>query len=169
MNNEVFFHISGFICVMIFVIGLQFGSNNKLKKYMSAGALVAAFNMFLMQQYSGMIINIINFFRNILSLKINNVERYKHLFSFIFISSYVAVQYFINDLYWYLPILASTVGIVALFYLKGLYVRLCLFLGTSLWLLYAFLHGNMYGVILETLVLSSFIVSFIKNKMQYQN
>ena len=169
MENGMLFHATGLLCVLIFVVGLQFKCNDKLKKYMTVGSLIAATNMFLMGQYSGMVINIINFFRNILSLNMSFIEKYKHIVSFIFVSSYVAIQYFIQDQYWYLPVLASTVGLVAVFYLKGIYVRYSLLLGTLTWLSYALLHGNIYGVILESLVVCSFISSFIVNKMEYED
>lgn len=168
MENNIIFHITGLLCVILFIIGLQFKSNNKLKKYMTIASLIAALNMLMIGQYSGMAINIINFFRNILSLNIQLIEKFKHLISFGFVSSYVIVQYFIEDKYWYLPILASTIGMVAIFYLKGVYVRYSLLLGTTTWLLYAIAHNNIYGIILESIVICSFISSFILNKFKYE-
>jgi hypothetical protein len=68
-----------------------------------------------------------------------------------------------------LPLLSSIIGLFALFKFKKEKTRAVLFFGTCTWLLYAFLNNNIYGVILEAIVLSSFISSFIFNKGKYGN
>ena len=166
---EVLYHFTGILSVIIFMIGIHFKSNRKLKKFMIANSLIKGTNMFLNQQYVGMFINIINFLRNILSLKIENTEKLKHFITFVIISLYVLIQFFVTDNYWYLPVLGSSFGLFALIYLKSEYMRYCLFLGSTTWLIYALLHQNIYGVILGVATICSFISSFFINKFNYQN
>jgi hypothetical protein len=164
---EYIYHLSGIFSVILFMVGIHFKSNEKLKKVMIFNALLKSINMFFNQQYSGMIVNIINFFRNILSLKSLDMKKSKHYYVLFFALFYILIQYFLKDNYWYLPIIGSTLGLISLFYLKNVRMRLCLLSGSSVWLVYAVLHGNIYGVILGSLTIVSFFSSFVFNGFNY--
>ncbi|MCP4504148.1 MAG: YgjV family protein, partial [Deltaproteobacteria bacterium] len=83
---EVLYHITGILSLIIFIIGIHFKSNDKLKKYMVANSLIKSINMFLNMQYVGMFVNLINFARNIFSIRFENTEKLKHVMAMIIFS-----------------------------------------------------------------------------------
>jgi hypothetical protein len=162
------FHITGILCVFLFVVGLHFKSNIILKKTMTVTSLITALNMLANEQYSGAIINCINFFRNILSFAID-IQKIKHILFVFFISIYLTIQFFLEDKYWYLPFFASSLGLIALFYFNGFKTRLILFFGTVIWFSYAILHQNIYSIVLEIFVIISFLSSLFFHKFDFKD
>jgi hypothetical protein len=156
-------------CLILFAIGIHFKSNKKLKKVMIINSLVKAMNMYLNNQYSGMLINLVNFFRNILSLKALEMKKSIHFYFCFFIGFYCLINFFIEDKYWYLPILGSSFGLFSLFYMQKFNMRLFLFIGSNIWFLYAILHNNFYGVFLGTFTIISFFSSFYINRFNFNN
>lgn len=85
---------------------------------MAWSALVWALNMLLNWQLAWAMINVVNFFRNILSKNsISFTKRKKWWLSIVYITIYLAFAYVLSDQYWYLPVIASTIWVISLFLL----------------------------------------------------
>ena len=136
---------------------------------MILNSLIKAINMFLNNQYSGMFINLVNFFRNILSLKALDMKKGRNYYFISFIAFYFLINFFVIDQYLYLPILGSSLGLFSLFYMERFKMRLVLFFGSNIWFLYAILHENLYGMILGSLTIISFFSSFLINRFNFEN
>lgn len=166
---ELIFHFSGIASVMITIIGIHFKSNSKLKYTLFLSSVINAVNMQSNLQNSGAIVNLISVVRNYIAIKFPNKSKIKDILFFIFLFLYVYISFRYGDLYWYLPAIGGVAGLIALFKLTKTKTRYALLFATFNWLIYAFLSGNIYGILNEIIIILSFVSSFILNKGSYED
>lgn len=168
--SETLFIASWFIWIFLFIIWLINKNNDVLKKYMSFSAAIWALNMYLNWQLSWALINVINFVRNYFAIgSINFSRRRKYSLVASYFVFYVIIWYLLQQNYWYIPVVWSTIGLIALFLTKWLTSRLFLIFWTLTWLLYAILNSNIFGIVLEIIVFTTMMYSLFKNKFTFEN
>jgi len=168
--EQLLFIWSWIIWILLFIIWLLNKNNDVLKKYMSFSALIWALNMYLNWQFSWALINLLNFVRNYFSIwSINFSKKRKYSLVISYFTFYVIIWYLLNNNYWFIPVIWSTIGLISLFLTKWLTSRILLILWNLTWFSYAIINNNLFWIILEIIVFSTMIYSLIKNKFKFEN
>lgn len=138
------------ISAVITVLAFMYSEKEKTVKLLLAGWIFWALQFIFLGALSGAFICLFGFMRTLLAKYYENNNRTLWLmFLIIGIISYLTYENYLS----LLPAIASFIATYALFSLKGTVFRVALIIPTSLWLIYNYSVGSIWGTIREIIIL----------------
>lgn len=136
--------------------------DKKFKCYMLLLFLCQTVHFFLLGAQTSAVSSLINFLRTLIATKINSF--YVALF-FVILNVVFGFFYAANNestVSVFFPIIAASIGTLALFCLQGIRMRLALLAGSLFWLCNNIIVGSIGGVLLESMVILINISTMIR-------
>ncbi|HEY8907687.1 MAG TPA: YgjV family protein [Rhodoferax sp.] len=134
-----------------FVLGVtSFLQKNdvRFKLYMSAECVAYFAHFILLGNPAAGASSLVSMTRSLVSIYSKSLW-----IAFIFVAINVALGLRLATVWWnWLPLMASSVGTLALFLLNGIPMRLALLVGTSLWIANNVMSGSIGGTALEVVI-----------------
>lgn len=165
MFFQIELNFAQFIGGLSFIIGvITFcqKDDKKFKCYMLLLFFCQTAHYFLLGAQTSAVSSLINFLRTLVATKINSF--YVALF-FVMLNVLFGIFYTVNNastVSVFFPIIAASIGTLALFCLQGIQMRLALLVGSVLWLCNNIIVGSIGGIMLETMVILINISTMIR-------
>lgn len=123
--------------------------------------------MWFHNQFSGAVINLVNFARNRVSLRSPELSfRIRFALAVAFSVILAGLVWVVSELdpYWGFPLAAGLIGTASVLILKGVLSRLALLMCSIIWLSYGLLGSNYFIVLNEVFVTMGFVVGLVRNR-----
>lgn len=139
----------GYTAFVLGVASFLQHNDKRFKVFMAAECLAYILHFLLLGQPTAAASSGVSLARSLLSLYTRSA-----LVAVGFVAINLMMGYSLATHWWnWLPLLASSVGTLALFLLQGIRVRVVMLLGTLLWVVHNWICGSIGGVALETVIL----------------
>ncbi|MFT2089859.1 YgjV family protein [Paraglaciecola sp. 2405UD69-4] len=139
----------GLLALCIGVSAFFQKDDQKLRYFLTVFTLVMAVHFVMLEQWTGALMAFLGSLRNYASSKTNSL---KIMYGFIFVVWVLAIPN-IESLIHFLPVIATSLGTVAVFRMQGIKLRLLMSMGTICWLAHNYLVFSIGGVLVESLFL----------------
>ena len=162
--SEFAIQLIGFIGVAFFIISYQIKSNRALFLFQLIGSAIFCLQFFIMGAYSGALSLVVNIIRNLLLLKVNEwswVKSKRTLAAIITILAVITIYTWAGPLS-LLPFISVAVTSIGYWTNNAQKIRLSQMIGSPTVLVYDFLIRSWGGVLNETIVIISIIVSIAR-------
>ena len=159
--SEFAIQLIGFVGVAFFIISYQIKSNRALFLFQLIGCLIFCTQFFIMGAYTGALSLVVNIVRNLLLLKVNDWPWVKSKYT---LAAFLIVLVVITVFTWagpisLLPFISVAVTTIGYWTNNAQKIRLSQMIGSPTVLVYDFLIRSWGGVLNETIVIASIIVS----------
>lgn len=150
LNYYILWQIFGILAAVITVCAFIYTDKKKILNLLLIWGIFWILQFAFLWALSWAIINCFWFIRTILAKYENNDKRViSILFIIIFIISYYTYEWPMS----LLPLAATCIGTYALFYIQGVTFRIVLIVPTTLWLIYNYYVGSIWGTVREIIIL----------------
>ena len=162
--SEFVIQLIGFIGVAFFIASYQIKSNKALFIFQLIGSLVFCIQFYIMGALSGALSLVVNIIRNLLLIKVNDWKWVKSKWT---LATIIAILAAITVYTWagpmsILPFISVAVTSIGYWTNNAQKIRLSQMIGSPTVLLYDFLIRSWGGVLNESIVIISIIVSIIR-------
>lgn len=151
LNNIYVAQGVGFLALIFGVISLSHHRDNHLKGWLAVQSFTLSIHYALMDAYAGAVVTMISALRNYLSIRgsVNPA-------AFAFLALYVVFGLSRYEV-WYdlLPMIASCSSTLAIFYLKGLHMRIVMFCAAFMYFLFNIFVGSIGPMIMEAMMMGA--------------
>ncbi len=161
LENIYFIQGLGILCFLCGLSGYLSKSDVHLKFFLGMAGFILALHLLLLGAYAGAGAAAIASIRAFLTIK-----HWAKPLAPLFFLSYAPLLLSVETIVDCLPIAAGLGGTYAMFFLSGLKMRLFLFAGTALWLIYNALQLSIGGTMLEILFLSANALTIYRMKKE---
>lgn len=147
-------------CVAL-VLSLSIFQLNKRKAMLRLGvvsALIYSVHFFLLGAYTGAAMNVINGARGYAFYKVEPDKRHVGILILFIAIAGVATYITWQSIISLLPLIAATIGGIALWHKKPRAIRRWALLAPPVWFIYSYLVGSYPGMIVETIMFTSNLV-----------
>jgi hypothetical protein len=156
-NLEILWQIIGFIALFFVFLGFKETDDRKLIIYLAIGSGIWWIHFWLLGLIAAAGINFFDIFKNLIGLK---YEKNNYWVSFFIVSyiviwiySYLQTQVLVS----FLPTLASILWAIAVFWFRGVPLRLIMMSTLFIWFIYNIIGGSYAGIASDiTLIWASF-------------
>jgi hypothetical protein len=135
-------------CFCLF--GFLQNDDDKLKIYVSVGALLISLHFFLLGAITGSFSAFVAATRYYFSSK--RFVKYSHYIFLVYICVYSSIAYFTYNTYIdAFPVVAGVIGTISIFFLKSINMRVGIIITAALWLIHNIVKFSLGGIALETM------------------
>ena len=162
--SEFVIQLIGFIGVAFFIVSYQIKSNKALFLFQLIGSLVFCIQFFIMGALSGALSLVVNIIRNLLLVKVNDWKWVKSKWT---LAAIIAILAAITAYTWagpmsLLPFISVAVTSIGYWTNNAQKIRLSQMIGSPTVLVYDLLIRSWGGVLNESIVIISIIVSIVR-------
>ena len=162
--SEFVIQLIGFIGVAFFIASYQIKSNKALFIFQLIGSLVFCIQFYIMGALSGALSLVVNIIRNLLLIKVNDWKWVKSKWT---LATIIAILAAITVYTWagpmsILPFISVAVTSIGYWTNNAQKIRLSQMIGSPTVLLYDFLIRSWGGVLNESIVIISILVSIVR-------
>ena len=162
--SEFVIQLIGFIGVAFFIVSYQIKSNKALFLFQLIGSLVFCIQFFIMGALSGALSLVVNIIRNLLLVKVNEWKWVKSKWT---LAAIIAILAAITAYTWagpmsLLPFISVAVTSIGYWTNNAQKIRLSQMIGSPTVLVYDLLIRSWGGVLNESIVIISIIVSIVR-------
>ena len=162
--SEFAIQLIGFIGVAFFIVSYQIKSNKALFLFQLIGSLVFCIQFFIMGALSGALSLVVNIIRNLLLVKVNDWKWVKSKWT---LAAIIAILAAITAYTWagpmsLLPFISVAVTSIGYWTNNAQKIRLSQMIGSPTVLVYDLLIRSWGGVLNESIVIISIIVSIVR-------
>lgn len=145
-SPEILWQLIGFIALFFVFLAFKETNDRKLIMYLAIGSGIWGIHFSLIWLVAAAAINFFDIFKNLAGLKYEKNNYWVSFFIMSYLVIWIVTYYFTRELVSFLPTISSILWAVAVFYFRGIPLRLILMSTLCIWFIYNFIGLSYAGM-----------------------